>query len=549
MKKIVLFCCFVLMSILLFAQTPVVNFSTWLTLDTTFIMEGARQVAEQRNWVATACQNKFYFCQRKAFYLNNKDYRCVIYSVDVDTWRQDSICVTYPQQGSSWKREAQGCCVYALSFEKDKLLLVCDNQLLLYQRHKQQYEFVRRLYCLGVCNGYVFENHVYAVVDDKEKGLFRWICYENETDQKGHVVRELIQTAPFLLQFDPKRYLFVSEDFLYYLPPGECVVRKYGLNGKLLDSVSFEIPGWNPIPQDLLDHLHALPYGTERVFSALGNQYRQYSFVKTVDPINDSLLLLSVNLGNNNLQRQLAILCMRKTALGWQQELATLAVDDTSRKYLAHDFPASFHLSAENLLVYSYRNRLLQLVATPEREAYSGLSVNQYQTYKNQWFRNHDPVPKLRVQRVKKECLFQDYDGQNLSLAAFKQDKLILVVNQQPQCSACQKHLLRFLSSVDTAHVAVACFMGREDSYLARRQQLRLLDEICPKFYQPLYAVENEDYSMYNGCDSYPAVFFWQRGFGFVGLYTTEDIFTADYNRYEFSPTFLQKFQQFITLE
>jgi hypothetical protein len=549
MKRIALFSVLFWLIMLLSAQTPVVNFSEWLRLDTSFVLENLRREAGQRNWVATVYQNNFCFCQRKAFFPHDKAYRCVIHRVDINNWKQDSLCISYPQLGSSWKREVQGCCVYALSFEKDKLLLVCDNQLLLYQRNSQGYNFVKRLLCLGVCNGYIFENRVYALVDDKERGLFRWICYENEKDQKGHVVRELPQPAPFLLQFDPKRYLFVNEQYLYYLPPGNCVVKKYGLRGDLLDSVSFDIPGWNPFPQDFLEHLRALPYGTERIFYALGNQYRQYSFVKTVDPINDSLLLLSVNLGNCNTQRQLAILRMRKTASGWQQELSTLAEFDTSRKYLAGSFPASFHLSADNLQVYPHHNSLLQLVEAPEREAYDGLSVKQYQTYKNQWFKDHDPVVKLRVQHVKKECAFLDYDNTSLSLDAFKQDKLILVVNQQPQCSTCQKHLLQFLSSVDTAQVAVACFMGQVGSYLVRRQQLQQLDEICPRFYQPLYAVENEDYGLYTSCNSYPAIFFWQRGYGVVGAYATEDIFTADYNRYEFSESFLNDFSHFVSVD
>ena len=91
--------------------------------------------------------------------------------------------------------------------------------------------------------------------------------------------------------------------------------------------------------------------------------------------------------------------------------------------------------------------------------------------------------------------------------------------------------------------------MGRVDSYLVRRQQLQRLDEICPRFYSPLYAVEGEDYSLYTGCDSYPSVFFWQRGFGMVGVYASTDIFTADYNHYDFSEEFLNDFNRFVAVD
>ena len=86
--------------------------------------------------------------------------QAVIRGVELSTYRQDSLLLSYPQQSSSWKREAEACCVYALSMEGPRLLLVCDNQLLLYQRQHNKYEFAHRWFCFGVCTGYLHQNKV-----------------------------------------------------------------------------------------------------------------------------------------------------------------------------------------------------------------------------------------------------------------------------------------------------------------------------------------------------------------------------------------------------
>lgn len=549
MKKYVFFLYICLSVSFVQAQIPVTSFSEWLSVDTSFVLLGNRSDINRKNWVATVAKDNFYCCQRNAFHANEKNYCCVIRCVNLNTYEQDSILINYPALGSSWKREAQACCLYALSFEEEMLLLVCDNQLLLYQLDKNEYKFVRRLFCIGVYTGYLHQHKIYAVVDDKERGVFRWICYEDNADQKSFVVRELTQSAPFLLQFDPNRYLFVNEHFLYYLSPGDCWMQKFSLRGDMLDSVRFEVPGWRPLPRDFLSQSQSLPYGTERIYHALNHRYRQYSFAKTIDPLSDSLFFLSVNLGDECRQRQMAVLRLQKNGNDWRQDISTLAVIDTGKIYQSGLFPTSYHLSADNLLVYPHQNSLLQLLLAPEKEEFEGRSVMQYRRYKDVWFKEHDPVVKFRMQKVREDCKFYDYDNRYISLTDLNHDKVILVVNQQPQCSACLKHLLKLLSQIDTSHLAVACFMGKVDSYLYRRQQLQQMAEICPKYFQSLYAAENEDYGVYTASSSYPAVFFWQRGFGIVGEYAAGKIFTADYSRYEFSESFLNDFSRFVSVD
>lgn len=546
MKRFVLFAAMCGQMLLLCAQEPQCHFSEWLTLDTSVALQTTADEILQKNWVTNVYDNCLWYCPRKPFVAQGKDVRAVIRGVELSSYRQDSLLLSYPQLNSSWKREAEACCVYALSMEGPLLLLVCDNQLLLYQRQHNKYEFVHRWFCFGVCTGYLHQNKVYALVDDKEKRYYRWMRYESEKAQTAELVRELPQPMPFLLQFEPNRYLQVKEDALYYMPPGENVVKKYSLQGEPLDSVVFELEGWKSFPEEFVRQSNHLPYGVERINYALRNQYRQYFFAKTLDVLSDSLMLLSLNLGDESRGRQLAVMRLQRTKDGWQRDFSTQFISDTSMRYVDGRYPAFFHASGENVVLFPYRNQLLQLLLAPAEEKFECLSAFAYKKYKDRCFKQQMPVMKLRVQSMKASWRFLDYDNNLCTLERFGKDKVVLVVNRQPQCSGCQQHLLKYLSTLDTSEVMLACLMGRVDSYLQRRQQLAQLVEQGGGRLMPLFEMEDEAYGLLQSQHSYPSVFLWQKGWGVVAVFDTSAIFTEDLDRYEFSEAFLNDLRHFV---
>lgn len=546
MKRFVLFAALCGQMLLLCAQEPQCHFSDWLTLDTSLTLQTSVDEIMQKNWVSTVCDNSLWFCPRKPFFARGKDVQAVIRGVELSAYRQDSLQLSYPQLSSSWKREAEACCVYALSMEGPYLLLVCDNQLLLYQRQRNKYEFAHRWFCFGVCTGYLHQNKVYTLVDDKEKRCYRWMRYESEKAQTAELVRELPQPVPFLLQFEPNRYLQVTEDALYYMPPGENVVKKFSLQGEPLDSVVFELEGWRCFPKDFVQQSNQLPYGVERINYALRNQYRQYSFTKTLDVLGDSLLLLSLNLDDESRGRQLAVMRLQKTKDGWRRDFSTQFISDTSMRYVDGRFPAVFHASGENIVLYPYRNCLLQLLLAPAEENFEGLSAFAYKKYKDRCFKQQMPVLKLRAQSMRAPWRFYDFDNTLCTLESLGKDKVILVVNCQPQCSGCQQHLLKYLSALDTSEVMLACLLGRVDSYLQRRQQLAQLEEQGGGRLKPLYEVEDETYGLLHSQHSYPSLVLWQKGWGVVAVFDTSSIFTEDLDRYEFSKVFLNDLRRFV---
>jgi hypothetical protein len=156
------------------------------------------------------------------------------------------------------------------------------------------------------------------------------------------------------------------------------------------------------------------------------------------------------------------------------------------------------------------------------------------------------PVLKLRVQSMRAPWRFYDFDNRLYTLDSLSKEKVILMVNRQPQCSGCQQHLLKYLSTLDTSEVMLACLMGRVDSYLQRRQQLSQLTEQGGGCLKPLFETEDEVYGLLHSQHSYPSVVLWQKGWGVVAVFDTSAIFTEDLDRYEFSEIFLREIKTFV---
>lgn len=529
----------------LWAQNPVLPFYNQFKLDTALILPLSTSDLNQRDWNATADGSDLYFFRRRAFSWKNDAYYATIYKVNRHTLALDSISIAYPKTNASWKKEAQTCCIYSLSFENNRLLLVCDHQILLFEKYNGQYNYVKRLYCFGVNFAYYYQQKIYAFVDDKTKGEFRWLCYENENQPKR--LRILLQPLPFLLQFDPNRCYFKSERFLYFMPPGGKMLYQYSLDAVLLDSISVDFEDWKDFPSEFVENERKLPYGVERISYALKSAYKQYSFAKTIEPMSDSLIFLTMNRGDAPNAHGLSVLCLRKQDNAWTREFFALKRADTSMVYEKGSYPFVYYPEDKNLLVYPSENVMFQLVSAPQREDYEGQSVRQYDKYENHYYKEYDPVVKLRVQKPIPPLSFLDYDNNKVEMSDLGRDQVALVVNSQPQCSGCQRVVLETLQSVDTEKVAVVLLFEPMDSYMMRRENNRQLSEIVPQYYKILYRQSHFDYSSLLSFDSFPAVLFWQKEAGFVGAFSTVDIFTSDYTKYELSDTFrfaLDKFLQ-----
>lgn len=549
MKKIIT--CILLSNLLIFceAQNLVSNFADLWNIDTTLMLSIAADDAGQKNWVSAVYQDKLFFCRRSAFQPMADDYYACVYSVDLHTLAQDTLLIAYPKLSSSWKQEVQTCCVYSLNFDSRHLLLACDNQIMLYAKSDFSYKFQKRWFCIGVCAAYLYQSQIYALTDDKTKGDMKWLRYANDKAKQAELLKVLPVTLPFLKQFEPNRYFYVDTRYLYYLPPGRKAIQRYSLDAQWVDSLSIDYVGWKPFPPEFVETERKLPYGMQRISYALKNDYKQYTFAKSVEPLNDSLIYVTMNIGNSNQQENFAVLQMKRVGNEWIHQLYSLHDKDTSQVYSKTNYPFVHPFSRENVLLYPYESKLLQWVSVPENEDFYAKTVKEYRQYKDAYYKNHDPVLKLRILSQKSECKFHNYDNEEVQLFDLGHDKVILMVNRQPQCSACQKVLLQYLSKVDTSKVTVAVLFDQLNDYLSRRENAKYLSQVASEYYQPLYTIPSNDYAPYRSQHAYPAIFFWRKEQGVIAAFPTTEIFTSDYSKYEFSDSFLKMLDDFLADE
>lgn len=546
MKNLICLSTFLCLWMVSWAQNVALPFYNQWSLDTTLALALPESDLNWRDWNATTDGSDLCFFRRRSFVWKEDGYYAVIYKINRFSLVQDSVLIEYPKTNSSWKKEAQACCIYGLSFEDNRLLLVCDHQILLFEKVNGRYNYVKRLYCLGVNSAYFYQQKIYALVDDKTKGEFRWLCYDNDKGNQPKLLRVLPQPLPFLLQFDPNRYCFINENSLFYALPGAKMIYRYSLDAVLLDSVSINFDGWKEFPSEFVENERKLSYGVERISYALKHGYKQYSFAKTIEPMSDSLLFVTMNAGYETDMNGLSVLCLRKHNGAWLREFFSLKQADTSMVYENGVYPFVYYPEVKNLLLFPSNNVMFQLVSVPQKEEYEGRSVKQYAQEENLYFKDYDPVVKLRVQKTRLPLKFLDYDNNEVEMSDLGADKAILIVNKQPQCSGCQKVILKFLQSVDTSKVSVVMLFEPMDSYRLRRENDRQLLEIVPKYYKSLYMCQRFDYGSLLTFDSFPAVLFWSKELGFVKAFSTVGIFTSDYTKYEFSNLFRSSLDKFL---
>ena len=171
-------------------------FSVQWSLDTTLTLAIPKSDLNWRDWNATTDGDDLCFFRRRSFVWKEDGYYAAIYKVNRYTLVTDSVLIEYPKTSSSWKKEAQSCCIYSLSFEKNRLLLVCDHQILLFEKVNGQYNYVKRLYCLGVISAYYYQQKIYALVDDRSKGelVCGMVCQRTFTEGSSKDHRRITET-------------------------------------------------------------------------------------------------------------------------------------------------------------------------------------------------------------------------------------------------------------------------------------------------------------------------------------------------------------------
>lgn len=561
MKRIIIFLSIILCINFIQAQNPKELFNNWYQLDTTISFPNLTfSESSAKDYLTRVTGHHLYFCKVAFFAPMQNNYTGQIYAIDLENHRLDSISVSYPSTLSNWKRDAREFSVSDLFLQDGKLLITTNYKTMLFERKNNKYEFVKQLFTpnlitTNICQAYCHKGKLYLFTYDRTQGITSWLRY-NDKDEKMHSIAQFQDKVMVLDQMTSRGVTKLSNNFVYIQPYGEKYINKYSLDGKLVDSVYFGFSGWKEFTDEFISEIKARPYGVERISYAMKHQFKQYDFARKFIPINDSLYLLSFNLGGNDVYHWFSTMRLYRQNGIWHHDFSSF---DTLYNSMIFDndlYPAIPIEDASLLGSFAYDGQLLQFFYGPnlpsgmtEKQSYQGLRRSNYYEKVEDYYADSWPILKIRKQQIRLPYQFHDSHNQEVDLSQIPHSKVIVMINRQPQCSGCQKHLMRLFSNIDTSEVSIVMLFENMEGSLNRRQNAKALADICPLSYTPLYIIPGQDYGTLLNHNSYPAIYMYQRGFGFIGVFETNKIFTEDITKYEYSDSFTNAFTNFTQKE
>lgn len=527
------------------AQSPVFGLTHCLSMDTTINVSEPPNQGGSYSLLGAHADDQFLYSSSFTYASKANEHHGTLYAIDLSTYVQQTYNLPFPDDIQNWQRRASSCVLLSISASGNDLLMTVSQRLIWYKKKNNIYKLERSEVLPNVVQAYLNGKKTYAFVEDFYRSSLSWLRFENEKDTKGTILRQWKYKCAFLTQFHPNKYIQVGENEVLIMPPGERYILEFTPDGKLMDSISFDFPEWIDFPQELVDAANACPYGAERIYKALNMGMKKYMFARSFDVLSDSLVFVTMNMGGDSYNSNTLVMRLYRDKEMWNKDFLNIGNADTVRGYDDSYYPFYYYGCQEHVLSYPYQGKLLQLLKLPEHEKYKGLNALQYREKVLDSYKYDDPVLKLRVLSPKGRIVYHNYENEIVGLEDFTSDKVLMMVNVQPQCSACQKHLLQYFSSLASADVAFSMLYLQTDNYLDRRNLRKDVAQFSKMSYTDLYMIDGVDYSDILRGKSYPAVLLWERGKGVVGFYDTSTIFTNDLNKYEYTDTFLKAMREF----
>lgn len=487
----------------------------------------------------------FYFTDMKAFHDKARDFAANIFAVNLVTLEQFTITLPFPDHTLMKEQMARTFWINDYSIDEHRICVSAQDYLLLYNRNEDSScSFDTLFYHPRVKSVYTFKNDLYYLEENHDYGYIwfqRRNLYGNETE-----IGRLKYDAPHVVQANPNRYLFHTDSTLYFLSTRHPQVQRYTLDGKLLESIAFDLPFWHAFEDDYIRRSLDIPYGVERIKATIGEIF-QYSYPKMLYPIGDEYLLFytQYDTATNKSHTQFAIADRTgKSHLYSRYDTSTVS-------YEADRFPFNFLDRYADKARTNWRNKLIEICLDSDVE-WHGLAPDSFKIQEERFYKKNDPILKIRIQTYKNtpsaERFFYDSEHNLLSLDELPGKKHILLVNQALECSACRNELLNFLNDTDTSTASIGILYPTIPGVLQEYESKKSIREHLTLPFR-LYYLDpdrNGNFPRYIFSPelSYPAMLFHERGKAPI-LFSTDQIFNDNPNLFDFSTEYLEFANQF----
>ena len=248
--------------------------------------------------------NAFYFVEQQSYQYKENGHQAVIHKLSLDNYEQTEITLPVPENLRKPEHNIRNLWIYDFCFEGDYLLVTTQEALILYKQiNNQNYQVVSAFRHHNLYMGYLHQNKIHYFEEDHDKG-FRWFQQDLDSDT-ATLVRELLYEAPHIVQIQPNRYISHNQQSVFFLSTRFPRLDLYSLDGRLQDTIHFNLPSWKAFEDEYIRKSLSVPYGIERIFATKDDLFK-YSYPKVVMPVNGDLLLFFTNYdtiaGNSVLQ-------------------------------------------------------------------------------------------------------------------------------------------------------------------------------------------------------------------------------------------------------
>lgn len=523
---------------------------TWIgeafELDTSVVLSYPSLPSDWSHLQYCIHDNIIYFTEQKAFQHAENDYAAHIYAFSLTDLTTFEFNLPVPpdikrkewQTGTYW--------ITDFNFNEGQCVVSVQDHIFLYNRLSQtEFEHNSTIDHPNVKSVYLHQGFIYYLEEDHDTG-YKWFCFDPKT-RKETLVRELSYEAPHVVQASPNRYLFHDENNLYFLSTKNPILSLYRLDGTWLKDIRLNLPCWHAFEDDYIRKSLRVPYGVERIY-ATKDQIFNYSYLKMAFPIDGQYLIFYTQYDT----------CSKKSATMFAIADSTGEASLYQRKcpkdyqFTGNRFPFNVLEPLEALVQVGWKDRLVEITADCDI-SWQDLTAEEYHNLKEDWFRQHDPIIKIRIMRFKNkglasEAFFYNSRHELTSLERLPAGKHVVILHNSLECSACVHYLLQAMNNLDTEQVHLDILHAYIPGALQERELNRDVRKYVSRPYDSYYLATDRttQYPCYisDRVSRYPAVLFYETGKAPI-LFSNDQIFDDDPYSYRFKPTFQEVMDRF----
>ena len=442
--------------------------------------------------------------------------------------------------------------LYSIAVYGQRLLLATSDQLLEYELARNSSARLLHAYPFPDADfGYYDSQGAKAIAQVNDDGFTLLEPAAGRLDSVAH----LPLSAPFLLQFRPNALLKPYGNHLFFIPTPLSQLQKLDANGHPIAETAWEPPGWHSLPDDYIREVQAMPYSGARAMHIFQTT-TPYSFPLELFVLDDSTFLITYHQYDSaSATLTTPLLLLRTTPTGELRESSVLSTHYEKEHPLTEDeFP--FYYAHRALALMVGGNRCIVQVVKSTPEPYVGRTERDYEESQQRFFADHTPVMKLRMLRMKPdhaqvpchELPLTDAWGNPFQYDNIPVRRAVIVVNDSPQCHACEEGLYACLNSMAVSDSALYIVERKCPDPLCRRERLQQIRQHLSVPFAPLYVrpADEEKLTQLLGRRHYPLVLLIDKEAGTATILSDDQLLPNDPSQTSLRPEARREINHFL---